>query len=227
MKNHPFFFCIPVFTVIFTASPGCIRKDPARSIRLLATPALAAQGGFLQAMKGAFKKESGCTLDIQEAEGASGVISILSSPKEAERVDAVIGIDEMVFDRVRSHLETSAQPDPRILPLLSKRIQPGFVPLHYSPLSMIYRKAALKENALPHRLSDLLKPALKKKFILQDPRASTPGMMFFLFASSLSVRDLRARWSALVPGWDASYKRFLEGEAPMVWSYLSSLAYHA
>jgi thiamine transport system substrate-binding protein len=53
-------------------------------------------------------------------------------------------------------------------------------------------------------------------------------MWFFLFIDRIvKIEALSKQWLAIAPSWDASYKMFLAGEAPMVWSYLTSLAYHA
>ena len=231
MKNRVFSIRIPLLAAFLAVFPGCSRKEASPAVRIAAPAVLSAQGGFLPAVKEAFEKESGCALEIEAVDGASGLVSLLSSAGGAARIDAVMGIDEMVFERVRSRLEEGAFPEPglslKVLPVLAGRLKPGFVPLVYQALSFVYRKGAFKNTAVPGKLADLLKPALKKKFILQDPRSSVQGMMFFLFAKSLPVRALRAQWAALAPGWDAGYKRFLEGEAPLVWSPLSALAYHA
>ena len=39
-------------------------------------------------------------------------------------------------------------------------------------------------------------------------------------------RGFRTQWLTLAPGWDAAYGLFLKGEAPLVWSYVTSEAYH-
>lgn len=38
--------------------------------------------------------------------------------------------------------------------------------------------------------------------------------------------DLKSQWLTLAPGWSAAYAMFLKGEAPLVWSYVTSEAYH-
>jgi thiamine transport system substrate-binding protein len=39
-------------------------------------------------------------------------------------------------------------------------------------------------------------------------------------------KDLRSQWVTLAPGWSQAYGMFLKGEAPLVWSYVTSEAYH-
>ena len=234
MKNAFFSRICAVLILVPPFFLGCTQKEVrGPSLRVLTYSSLGAKGGFLPEVAEAFKKESGCTLQLETTLGASEMISMLADARDSERIDVVMGVDELLFERIRDRLElsdfSSLQLASRILPLLSSKLKPGFIPLDYGALSMVYRKSEFKNpDAIPQSLQDLLKPTLKKKFILQDPRASSPGMMFFLFSSNaLKIRDLRSQWLTLTPGWDASYKMFLSKEAPMVWSYLSSLAYHA
>jgi thiamine transport system substrate-binding protein len=90
---------------------------------------------------------------------------------------------------------------------------------------------ALSEK--PHSLNDLVKAKWKKKFILEDPRMSTPGLEFVLFTAEVLGERFEAfwqmmssQWLAMPEGWDAAYGLFLKGEAPLVWSYTTSQAYH-
>ena len=75
----------------------------------------------------------------------------------------------------------------------------------------------------------------QKKLLLEDPRTSTPGLGFVLLIDALygKASDVAARWLdvrrstlTLAPGWSQAYGLFLKGEAPYVWSYTTSEAYH-
>jgi thiamine transport system substrate-binding protein len=68
---------------------------------------------------------------------------------------------------------------------------------------------------------------------LEDPRTSTPGLAFLFFTRSVLPdawehywTDISGRWLTLSPGWDQAYGMFLKEEAPFVWSYTTSQAYH-
>jgi thiamine transport system substrate-binding protein len=39
-------------------------------------------------------------------------------------------------------------------------------------------------------------------------------------------KKLRTQWLTLTPGWSEAYHLFTKGEAPIVWSYVTSQAYH-
>jgi thiamine transport system substrate-binding protein len=213
---------------IFTLS-ACTTKPSAPHVRILTYSSLGSKGGFLSSVQDEFKAKTGCEVSIETTLGASQVLSYLEEPKARERIDVVMGIDELLFERARSYLYLSSSPASyAYTALMQSRVQPGFYPVDYGAMSFIYRKADLAGVKIPTELTDFLKPEFKKKFILQDPRASSPGLLFFIFSEGiLKISDLKKQWLTLAPSWDSSYKMFLQKDAPMVWSYLSSLAYHA
>ena len=234
MKRHPILRVLAGISLLLLGFGGCTRKESGGPrVRVLAYSSLGASGGYLSGVVDEFRASSGCALEIETTLGAAEMISTLHDPRRSEGIDLVMGIDEILFQRISDRIVTPSLPEPewkpRVLPVLLPRLKPGFIPLDFGALSLIYRKSDFKDpGSLPHSRKDLFLPRMKGKFILQDPRASSPGMMFFLFlAGEGSPGKLRKQWLTLAPSWDASYKMFLAGDAPMVWSYLSSLAYHA
>ena len=216
------------------AVPACTRKvESGPAVRVLTYSSLGGKGGFLESVAEEFRTRSGCELRVETTPGAAQVLSYLEEPAQRERLDVLMGVDEILFERASPWLLSLdlLTPDQleRFDPLLKARVRKGFVPVDYGALTFIYRKSG--EDAIRHpptRLSDLVKPEFKKRWMVQDPRASSPGLLFFLYVDSiLKVSQMRTQWLALAPGWDSSYKMFLSGEVPMVWSYLTSLAYHA
>ncbi len=213
---------------------GCVSKrEEGPGVRVLTYSSLGGKGGFLESVAEEFRQKTACSLWIETTPGAMQVLSYLEEPVQRERLDILMGVDEILFERARPYLMEvellGAESIARFDPLLRPRIRKGFVPVDYGALTFIYKKQGQGSmQRAPARLKDLLKPEFKKKWIVQDPRASSPGLLFFMFTEGLvGIRELSRSWLALAPGWDSSYKMFLSGEAPMVWSYLSSLAYHA
>jgi thiamine transport system substrate-binding protein len=85
----------------------------------------------------------------------------------------------------------------------------------------------------PKGLRDLLKPEYRRKLVLSDPRTSTAGTGFLLLTrvvlgaeAATYWKSLRSQWLTLTPGWSEAYHLFTKGEAPIVWSYVTSQAYH-
>jgi thiamine transport system substrate-binding protein len=212
---------------------GCTRsKDAGPSLGILSYSSLGSSGGFLPGVAERFKQQSGCSLRLESTLGATQMVSLLSDRGLRGTIDVVMGVDELLQERLKGEWVQDEFPELKLreslLPMLSDRVRPGWIPIDYGALTFIYRKSAWKGVVPPKTLRELLRPEFRKKFILQDPRASSPGMLFFLFSQdSLKIPELRNSWLTLAPSWDSSYQMFLSGDAPMVWSYLSSLAYHA
>jgi thiamine transport system substrate-binding protein len=209
---------------------GCTaRKTSGPSVQILTYSSLGSKGGFLDSIKDDFKLKTGCSLQVESTLGAAQVLSYLEEEKQRERIDWVMGIDELLFERARNQLYlVSHSFQQSYIDVIAPHAVPGFYPIDYGALTMIYRKADFKGKKIPEALKDLMNPEFKRKFIVQDPRASSPGLLFFLFSDSvLKISELRKQWMTLAPSWDSSYKMFLAGDSSMVWSYLTSLAYHA
>lgn len=92
--------------------------------------------------------------------------------------------------------------------------------------------SALREDLVPRTFADLLRPELRGKIILQDPRTSTTGLAFLLWTVARFGDDWPAFWKALLPntltvtkGWTEAFSMFEAGEAPIVLSYSTDAAY--
>ena len=212
-------------------------------VKILAYSSMGSEGGFLKSIRDGFQSASSCELKIETTLGAAQILSYLQAHPDA--VDFVVGIDELMFQRGKDYwvqdvklneLAQKVKWNARVVAGTGVEVgarvagaASGFFPLDYGALTFIYNKekfAALKLSP-PKTSSDLLKPEFRKKFILQDPRVSSPGMHFFTWLPlTMSLSKLRGQWLALAQSWDSSYQMFMQGEAPMVWSYLSSMAYH-
>lgn len=90
----------------------------------------------------------------------------------------------------------------------------------------------LAEDLVPHTFADLLRPELRGKIILQDPRTSETGLAFLLWTVARFEDDWPAFWRALLPntltvtkGWTEAFSMFEAGEAPIVLSYSTDAAY--
>jgi thiamine transport system substrate-binding protein len=58
-------------------------------------------------------------------------------------------------------------------------------------------------------------------------------LAFLLYSRDVLGKDVRkfwegfrSQWLTLTPGWDEAYGLFMKGEAPLVWSYTTSQAFH-
>ncbi len=87
--------------------------------------------------------------------------------------------------------------------------------------------------ARPKKLKDLTKPEYKSKIIIFDPRTSTTGLGFVAWVNEIFKNESNEFWRALKPNiflmagkWSEGYPLLTKGEAPLAFSYTSSLAAH-
>lgn len=153
------------------------------------------------------------------------------------RPDLAVGIDTTLWDRARVLSEDWGAWRPKtfskLLPSMPR--EPGFVPFDQGPMAWMAdtEQLARRKLAMPRSLKDLLKPEYKQALLLEDPRTSTPGLGFVLWVDALmgpgaqaTFAGLKPQWLTLTSGWDQAYGLFVKGQAPLVWSYLTSQAYH-
>lgn len=187
-------------------------------VKVLVYDSLMAKDGLFPFLKAVFEKKEGCTLVGQSVGDGGQLLSRLQSSRTD--ADVVIGLDQSNLGLVRSRL-----------------LDQKATPYDQSPLVWVADQDELKKRGLesPKRIADLVSEKYRKQFLLQDPRGSTPGLIHLLFlsrkiADPQALKDflkkLRPNVLALTPSWSASYSLFKKGQAPMVWTYLSSIAYH-
>ncbi|MBE3582500.1 MAG: thiamine ABC transporter substrate-binding protein [Limnochordaceae bacterium] len=132
--------------------------------------------------------------------------------------------------------------DYRLLPNLKDvparlLLDPGrrVVPLDHGFITLVYDSQVIPPDRAPKTFADLLQPQWRKKIIAIDPAASSPGMAFLLWTIARfgdGPDGYLAYWKQLAPnlltiagGWSEAYSMFEQGEAPMVVSYSTDMAY--
>jgi thiamine transport system substrate-binding protein len=197
----------------------------------------AAPGGLGEAVFPLFEKQCGCVLLALPSGDGSAALSRLALDQERGHAGAelVVGLDGPTSQRAASYVEPLS---PALIQLSRKKLVDqaqsalgaGFIAYDYGYFAFIADQDQLKKQKLvaPTRFADLLRPEWRRNLILEDPRTSTPGLSFVLYGEALSAdwSKLKSQWLTLAPGWDGAYGLFLKGEAPLVWSYTTSQAYH-
>ena len=204
-----------------------------RELRVLTYESLASKDGLGPILFQAFEKRCSCKVRVQAAGDAGQIISRLQLEKMRGKSDTqvVVGIDQTLWPVAREfagapsaaiHVAFEGVPE-----LAHSPTGKGFIPFDWGVLAFIARDGF----QAPRSWLDLLAPRFRRKFILQDPRTSTPGFAFVWGASrvldpSKFFGQLQSAWLTLAAGWSGSYSLFLRGEAPLVWSYTTSEAFH-
>ena len=198
-----------------------------------------AKDGLGPAIIPTFEKKCGCQVKaLPSGDGAQLLTRVqLDAERGKPGAALVVGIDQADLAEAQGLCRSVTRLEAfrgRGHPAAGARGR-GFVPYDYGVLALMVdteMMASLK-LAPPTRVEDLIRPEYRRNFVLEDPRTSTPGLAFVLFASQLLAErapafwsSLETQWLTLAPGWDVAYGLFLKGEAPMVWSYTTSQAYH-
>jgi len=229
------FFLIPLFIVPVLA--GSLESEPDLTIYTYDT--FAAQGGLGPEVLPLFEKKCACRVRAVAAGDAGQLLTRIQLDAERRdiRAQLVIGIDQQIWSRAKPWLEPWGKWVPRGYAAIPEklRVENGFLPIDYGVMTLMADMKQFREMQVepPRSLRDLINPAFKRNILLQDPRTSAPGLGFLLFAKAVLGKDsvefwksLRKQWLTLTPGWDGAYALFLKGEAPLVWSYTTSQAYH-
>lgn len=187
-----------------------------------------------------FEKKSGAKIKAVALGDGGRIVSQLKLDRErgGARAHVVVGLDTLTFERAKSEVDPEGAKGLPGMDALAPAVAnpaPGFVPMDYSLMAWMADTKALPVAKLPAHWRDLAKPELKRKLILEDPRTSTPGLAlvagtreFFAGREEFSAfwKSLKGQWLTIAPGWDEAYGLFLDGQAPLVWSYATSQAYH-
>jgi ABC transporter substrate-binding protein (ThiB subfamily) len=115
-----------------------------------------------------------------------------------------------------------------------EQLQYQFFAFDYGHYAWMINRTSLKNFSETLSLQQLLSGDYQKKWILENPDLSAPGQAFIVWAfQSVPVMQLiqffkqfHSHLLTMTPGWDQAYSLFLKNEAPFVWSYVTSEAYH-
>ncbi len=178
--------------------------------------------------------EKSCDCDLQYVAVADGVAMLNRIKLEGKdtKADVVLGLDTNLTDEARALGVFGAHG----VDVARAKVPGGwrdaeFLPFDYGHFAVIYDTETMKVP--PTSLDELVNGDPAQKIILQDPRASTPGLGFLLWMKSVYGDKAGEAWAKLkpriltvTPGWSEAYGLFTKGEAPMVFSYVTSPAYH-
>lgn len=183
-----------------------------------------------------FKKKYGINIKWIDAGNAGLMLERLRFKFNIERPDLVLGFDQLALIEARKIISWKSL---NVQELLQKKIEDlpaesifyDFIPFDWSPMTFVTKK---NNNFNPKNLSDFLAPEYKKTLALQDPQGSAPGLQFLFWILSVYgdpegfsfLEKLKPSIHSISPSWSVSYSLFKEGQASMVFSYISSPLFH-
>lgn len=184
------------------------------------------------AIKKSFEAGCSCTLDWVSLDDGVAILSRLKLEGANAAADVALGLDLNLAGEARAsglfapHGRTA---DAFTLPVAWTDAE--FLPFDWGHFAVVYDSRKLGRP--PTSLKELVDGDPAEKIIIQDPRTSTPGLGLLLWVKAVYGDGSAAAWGKLQPrvltvtkGWSEAYGLFTKGEAPMVFSYTLSPAYH-
>ena len=177
-----------------------------------------------------FKKAKGCDVDVVTVSDAGLLLERLKLSREP--FDIVIGFDQLSAPRAANEVKWKSVPAfKNVRPEVKlEGMSSDFAPYDWSPMTFIFRDGL---TAPPQNFADMVDKRFTGKFVLEDPRASSPGLQFFNWVKSVKGEDtaeflqkFKPNVQSVAPSWSFAYGIFEKRQAEFVFSYLTSLAYH-
>lgn len=204
-----------------------------QKVRLLTYSTFVSQTGPGPELIKKFQETCKCKVDVTSVSDAGLLLERLKIGAGGAHFDVVVGFDQLMLEQARKNFAWREFDISGIewRPEIESYAKSGeFLPLDWSPLTFVYRKSDLP---VPEKFSELLEPQYRKTFLLQDPRASSPGLQFYNWTRTLNggknaefLKDLKANVQSVSPSWAFAYGQFKKEQGRFVWSYLTSLAFH-
>ncbi len=185
-----------------------------------------------KAVKAAFEKICDCEINYVALGDGVAVLNRLKLEGNETKADVVLGLDtNLTAEAQATGLFGKHGVD------VKQALVPGgwsddtFLPFDYGYFAVVYNSEMMKNP--PKSLDELVNGDASQKIVLEDPRASTPGLGLMLWMKQIYGDKAADAWKKLKPrilttaaSWDDAYALFTKGEAPMVFSYVTSPAYH-
>jgi thiamine transport system substrate-binding protein len=172
-----------------------------------------------------YKERYGVTVEFQDA----GDAGLLLKKLELFPADLVLGLDFLSLPTARSA---------RTWRLFRQRgaaddrwVEADFMAYDWAPVTFIYRKGEIEP---PKALIDTLDQRFQNTIALEDPRTSTPGLLFFFWVLDefgvdegfKYLANLKPNVQSVSSSWSSAYGMFSQKQAKMAFSYLTSPVYH-
>jgi thiamine transport system substrate-binding protein len=180
------------------------------------------------AAKAAFEATCACEVQFVAVGDGAGLLARLRLEGARSDADVVIGLDTSLMASAGDSGLFAPSGIAADYDLPVAWTDETFVPFDWGWFAFV-ANASLGDG--PKSFEELAASDLK--IVIQDPRASTPGLGLVMWIKAAYGDRADDIWTALAdnivtvtPGWSEAYGLFLEGEADAVLSYTTSPAYH-
>lgn len=223
-----------LFTALVALSASCTKKTDSELV-IYAYDSFASEWGPAPKVIPAFEAATGIKVELVVPGDAGQALARVIEEKKAPVADIIIGVDGNLLPKaLEAGVLAAYKPKGSDSIPSNLRLDPEWrlTPYDWSSFCVMWDSERLATP--PASLEDLAKPEYAKKFVVMDPRTSTPGLGFVEWTKAVYGDGAADYWKRLspsiltmAPGWDTGYGLFTSGEAPLVVSYTTSAAYHA
>lgn len=210
-----------------TIAPPALAEVPVLTV--LTYDSFVSEWGPGPAVEKAFEATCGCDLKFIGAGDGAALLARVRLEGAASDADVVLGLDTSLTVAAAATGLFAPHGLAAATDLPVAFDDPLFLPFDWGWFAFVYDKTRLA--SAPTSFEALAASDLQ--IIIQDPRASTPGLGLLLWVKAAYGDRAGEVWAALAdnivtvtPGWSEAYGLFLAGEADMVLSYTTSPAYH-
>lgn len=188
----------------------------------------ASEWGPGPAAKEAFEATCDCSLEFVAVGDGAGLLARLRLEGARTEADVVIGLDTSLMAAAHQSGLFAASGISASYDLPVEWTDETFVPFDWGHFAFVANADLAPAPATFEELA-----ASDLKIVIQDPRASTPGLGLVMWIKAAYGDRAGEIWAELAdnivtvtPGWSEAYGLFLEGESDAVLSYTTSPAYH-
>ncbi|MFZ3231301.1 MAG: thiamine ABC transporter substrate-binding protein [Pseudobdellovibrio sp.] len=206
-----------------------------RVVTIYASSSFVTKWGPGPALAALFEKQNNIKAEFIESSDVAMTLQKISFEGKNSIADVVVGLDQ--FDIARSAVKTkwkdivknsSLTYSPEITDLVKLNT---FLAYDWAPMSFVARQDL---PVTVEKLDDLLKPELKGKIALEDPRTSSPGLQLLIWIfenksiadAKVFLKSLNHQAHSYSSGWSTAYGLFKNKQADLVFSYVTSPVYH-
>ncbi len=236
--KHFLFLVASVFSgliIVFLYRDDSTASKEGSVLKIYASDSFLAKWGPGPKLKEIFEKQTGQKITFIEMTDPSLTFQKMNFDGASAIGDVVTSLDQ--YDLIRSKdkvkwKKLSSEIDSRVIAdVPNANIFENFVAYNWAPIAFVSRTDL---NANVQSLDDLLKPELKNKIALEDPRTSSPGLQFLVWVMQTKTeaeaiqffKKMNQQAHSYSAGWSAAYGLFTNKQADIVLSYVTSPIYH-
>jgi len=192
-----------------------------KKLRVLTYATFMGNGGPGPRLVQQFKARHQCEVEVVTVSDAGLLLEREKLASVGQPFDVVLGLDQLMLKGAAGHWRSLNIAVPGF------EANEFFVPYDWSPLTFIYRRGEIDP---PRSVNELSDARFKGRIALEDPRTSSPGAQFVAWLSAVAPPDFLAQLSpsvqSVASSWALAYGLFMKKQVDLVWSYVTSLAYH-